>query len=244
VLFECRNSTPAKAFFVARSSYSNSGGSTSEAIKAPNLLAKLRVGLKPIPISSEAAEPFRDYLAASCGHTLFAVPIVQGKHVLGFVLATFSNDSEIESNLHECYSVLAFLSNALKFKETERRRIVLEEMLENASRRQKMLIDALPMGLLYENGKNKVEYISFPLLEMFGSTLHPRKLIGRPVSEVLTEIAKDENLLSVLISMATEKEELCKEVQPNGLNGPIEILRRPLLNSGQSQGWIWCFRRL
>jgi sensor histidine kinase regulating citrate/malate metabolism len=140
--------------------------------------------------------------------------------------------------------VLAFLSNALKFTEAERRRIVLEEMLENASRRQKMLIDALPMGLLYENGKNKVEYISFPLLEMFGSNLHPRELIGRPVSEVLTEIAKDENLLSVLISMATEKEELCKEVQPKGLNGPIEILRRPLLNSGQSQGWIWCFRRL
>jgi DNA-binding CsgD family transcriptional regulator len=244
VLFECRNSTPGKAYFVAGSSYSDNGDAASESIKVPDLLAKLRVGLNPIPIPSDAAEQFRDYMAASSGHAMFAIPVVHGKHVLGFVLAAFSSESEIESNLQKCSSVLAFLSNALKFTETERRRATLEEMLEKASRRQKMLIDALPMGLLYENGKNEVEYISFPFLEMVGSNAHPRELIGSPVPEVLKEIVTDKNLLSLLTSMAASNDELRKETQPVGLDGPIEILRRPLVSADQSQGWMWCFRRL
>jgi PAS domain S-box-containing protein len=139
------------------------------------------------------------------GSSEVAVPIFSHGEFLGAALAAWQDAAEISEELSERLTLLGISFGGL----LEHARLF--EQVHGSRERWVRVIDAIPDSIVVHNPEGNIVRINRPLAARLG--VHPSRLIGRPIHEVL----------------GTKREEisglcpLCSD-QPGGVEGPVELL--------------------
>ena len=134
-----------------------------------------------------------------------AVPIFSRGEFLGAALAAWQDPTEISEELLDRLTLLGISFGGL----LEHARLF--EQVHGSRERWVRVIDAIPDSIVVHNPEGKIVRINRPLAARLG--VHPSRLIGRPIHEVL----------------GTKREEiaglcpLCSD-QVGGVEGPVELL--------------------
>jgi len=139
------------------------------------------------------------------GSSQVAVPFLSHGELLGAALAAWHGAADISQESMERLTLLGISFGGL----LEHARLF--EQVHGSRERWVRVIDAIPDSIIVHNPEGNIVRINRPLAARLG--VHPSKLIGRPIHEVL----------------GTKREEiaglcpLCSD-QPEGVEGPIELL--------------------
>jgi PAS domain S-box-containing protein len=134
-----------------------------------------------------------------------AVPFLSHDEFLGAALVVFKGAAEIADGLLERLTLLGISFGGL----LEHARLF--DQVHGSRERWVRVIDAIPDSIIVHNPEGNIVRINRPLAARLG--VHPSKLIGRPIQEVL----------------GTKRGEtaghcpLCSD-QPGGVEGPVELL--------------------
>jgi two-component system NtrC family sensor kinase len=134
-----------------------------------------------------------------------AVPIFSHGEFQGAALAAWQDATEISAELLERLTLLGFSFGGL----LEHARLF--EQVHGSRERWVRVIDAIPDSIVVHNPEGQIVRINRPLAARLG--VHPSRLIGRPIHEVLG--AKREEIAGLC--------PLCSD-QPGGVEGPVELL--------------------
>jgi PAS domain S-box-containing protein len=134
-----------------------------------------------------------------------AVPIFSHGEFLGAALAAWQDAAEITEELLERLTLLGISFGGL----LEHARLF--EQVHGSRERWVRVIDAIPDSIVVHNPEGKIVRINRPLAARLG--VHPSRLIGRPIHEVLG--AKREEIAGLC--------PLCSD-QPGGVEGAVELL--------------------
>ncbi len=141
----------------------------------------------------------------SGGSPEVAVPIFSHGEFHGAALAAWQDATEISEELLERLTLLGACFGGL----LEHARLF--EQVHGSRERWVRVIDAIPDSIVVHNPEGKIVRINRPLAARLG--VHPSRLIGRPIHEVLG--AKREEIAGLC--------PLCSD-QPGGVEGPVELL--------------------
>jgi PAS domain S-box-containing protein len=139
------------------------------------------------------------------GSSQVAVPFLSHGEFLGAALASWPGAAEIPEETLERLTLLGISFGGL----LEHARLF--EQVHGSRERWVRVIDAIPDSIIVHNPEGRIVRINRPLAARLG--VHPSRLIGRPIHEVL----------------GTKREEiaglcpLCSD-QPEGVEGPVELL--------------------
>jgi len=139
------------------------------------------------------------------GSSCLAVPIFSHGDYFGAALAAWQNPAEISEGLLERLTLLGIAFGGL----LEHARLF--EQVHSSRERWVRVIDAIPDSIVVHNPEGKVVRINRPLAARLG--VHPSRLIGRPIREVLGGKAEENGRLCPL----------CSD-QARGVEGPVELL--------------------
>jgi two-component system, NtrC family, sensor kinase len=134
-----------------------------------------------------------------------AIPLLSQGQFLGAALAAWPNASDVSEELLDRLTLLSagfggLLEHALLF-----------EQVHSSRERWVRVIDAIPDSIVVHNPSGNIVRINRPLAARLG--VHPSRLIGRPIHEVLGTAGSE----------APEKCPLCLN-QAEGVEGPIDLL--------------------
>jgi len=139
------------------------------------------------------------------GSSQVTVPFLSHGEFLGAALVAWQSPAEISGELLERLALLGLSFGGL----LEHARLF--EQVHGSRERWVRVIDAIPDSIIVHNPEGDIVRINRPLAARLG--VHPSRLIGRPIHEVL----------------GTRREEiaglcpLCSD-QPGGVDGPVELL--------------------
>jgi PAS domain S-box-containing protein len=139
------------------------------------------------------------------GLSQVAVPFLSHDEFLGAALVVFKGAADLADELLERLTLLGISFGGL----LEHARLF--EQVHGSRERWVRVIDAIPDSIIVHNPEGNIVRINRPLAARLG--VHPSKLIGRPIQEVL----------------GTKRGEiaghcpLCSD-QPGGVEGPVELL--------------------
>jgi PAS domain S-box-containing protein len=153
-------------------------------------------------LTSSQESPWRQ----GCGElSQVAVPFLSHDEFLGAALVVFNGAADIADGLLERLTLLGISFGGL----LEHARLF--DQVHGSRERWVRVIDAIPDSIIVHNPEGNIVRINRPLAARLG--VHPSKLIGRPIREVL----------------GTKRGEisghcpLCSD-QPGGVEGPVELL--------------------
>ena len=137
--------------------------------------------------------------------SLIAVPFVSHGEFFGAALAAWPGAADISDEVFERFTLLGISFGGL----LEHARLF--EQVHSSRERWVRIIDAIPDSIIVHNPEGNLVRINRPLAARLG--VHPSKLIGRPIHEVL----------------GTTREELARSCplcsdRMGGVKGPIELL--------------------
>jgi PAS domain S-box-containing protein len=139
------------------------------------------------------------------GHTQVAVPFLSHDEVLGAALAVWNNPADITDEILGRLTLLGISFGGL----LEHARLF--EQVHGSRERWVRVIDAIPDSIIVHNPEGNIVRINRPLAARLG--VHPSRLIGRPIHEVLG--TKREGIAGLC--------PLCLD-RPGGVEGPVELL--------------------
>jgi PAS domain S-box-containing protein len=166
-------------------------------------LAQAQCGRKALSCRTALHEGLRKKGDGSLSQV--AVPFLSHDEFLGAALVVFKGAPDIDEELLEKLTLLGISFGGL----LEHARLF--EQVHGSRERWVRVIDAIPDSIIVHNPKGNIVRINRPLAARLG--VHPSKLIGRPIQEVL----------------GTKRGEidahcpLCSD-QPGGVEGPVELL--------------------
>jgi PAS domain S-box-containing protein len=139
------------------------------------------------------------------GSSQLAVPFLSHGEFLGAALAAWEGATEISEELLERLTLLGISFGGL----LEHARLF--EHVHSSRERWVRVIDAIPDSIIVHNPEGNIVRINRPLAARLG--VHPSRLIGRPIQEVLG--TKREGTAGAC--------PLCSDA-PGGVEGPVELL--------------------
>jgi two-component system NtrC family sensor kinase len=134
-----------------------------------------------------------------------AVPFLSHGECLGAALAAWQVSADISAEHLERLTLLGFSFGGL----LEHARLF--EQVHSSRERWVRVIDSIPDSIVVHNDEGKIVRINRPLAARLG--VHPSRLIGRPIHEVLATSLEENSGLCPLCS-----------AQPGGAEEPVEIL--------------------
>jgi two-component system NtrC family sensor kinase len=152
-------------------------------------------------ISSQDTLRLRD----DVGSSQLAVPFLSHGEFLGAALAAWEGAAEISDEFVERLALLGISFGGL----LEHARLF--EQVHGSRERWVRVIDAIPDSIIVHNPEGNIVRINRPLAARLG--VHPSKLIGSPIHEVLG--TKREGIAGTC--------PLCSDA-PGGVEGPVELL--------------------
>ena len=157
--------------------------------------------------STVSLTPSKDvpWVRGDGGSSQVTIPFFSHGDFLGAALAEWQDAADISEGVLERLTLLGISFGGL----LEHARLF--EQVHNSRERWVRVIDAIPDSIIVHNPEGNVVRINRPLAARLG--VHPSKLIGRPINEVLGN--KREEIAGLC--------PLCSE-RPGGIQGPIELL--------------------
>ena len=180
-------------------------GAREEAVSqtAAEWIARAQLLGKAIPCRTTSQET--PWLQASGEETQAVVPFLSRGELLGAALMAWPGASEITEEVVARLTLLGISFAGL----LEHSRLF--EQVHSSRERWVRVIDAIPDSIIVHNSEGKIVRINRPLAERLG--VHPSKLIGRPIGEVLGTKQEESTAFCSLCSQ-----------KPEGAAGPVELL--------------------
>jgi two-component system NtrC family sensor kinase len=170
---------------------------------AVELLQRAERGRKAV--ATQAASKEISWQPEDGGLFQVAVPILSHDEVFAAALVVWNRAPDIADELSERLTLLGVSFGGLL------QHALLFEQVHGSRERWVRVIDAIPDSIIVHNPEGNIVRINRPLAARLG--VHPSKLIGRPIHEVLgTKRAEIAGLCP-----------LCSD-RPGGVEGPVELL--------------------
>jgi PAS domain S-box-containing protein len=200
----CRPSRPGAWNIVETAGESTWGmpGETLSSTGAESLVQAQRVRKAIVSLASSQEVP---RVHADGGSVQVAVPFLSHGESFGAALAAWPGAADISGELLERLTLLGISFCGL----LEHARLF--EQVHGSRERWVRVIDAIPDSIVVHNPMGNIVRINRPLAARLG--VHPSRLIGRPIHEVLG--TKREEITGIC--------PLCSD-RPGGVEGPVELL--------------------
>jgi PAS domain S-box-containing protein len=201
----CCRATNLTAWTILESAGLPIWGTPGEVLSSSAVESLAQAQLIQKTIVCQTASPEVTRAQGDTGSSQVAMPFFSHGEFLGAALASWPDAAEIPEETLERLTLLGISFGGL----LEHARLF--EQVHGSRERWVRVIDAIPDSIIVHNPEGKIVRINRPLAARLG--VHPSRLIGRPIREVLG--TKQEEIAGLC--------PLCSD-QPEGVEGPVELL--------------------